>query len=128
MEESAESRVGFNKRRAEGKEKGDKGRTLQLKTRKLNPVNTISYVQVWPCFFSLSTKNLGWFFYFVIEFLVVFLNGKLHTLLGMVRWNFDSLLHWSPGIVGAGMNLHLLVIYFVVELLVSFFKLSVRKI
>lgn len=50
VEESAESRVGFNKRRAEGKEKGDKRRTLQLKTRKLNPVNTISYVQVWSSF------------------------------------------------------------------------------
>ncbi|KAL6006137.1 hypothetical protein ACLOJK_040183 [Asimina triloba] len=37
--------VGFNKRRAEG---GDKGtpKNLQLKTRKLNPVNTICYVQI----------------------------------------------------------------------------------
>lgn len=50
VEELAGSGVGFNKRRAEGKEKGDKRRTLQLKTRKLNPVNTISYVQVWSFF------------------------------------------------------------------------------
>ncbi|KAH9618548.1 hypothetical protein KSS87_006548 [Heliosperma pusillum] len=37
---------GFNKRRAEGKDKSDKPKNLQLKTRKLNPVNTISYVQI----------------------------------------------------------------------------------
>ncbi|CAN4086808.1 unnamed protein product [Withania somnifera] len=52
MEESsssitAESTVGFNKRRAEGKDKNDGHRkNLQLKIRKLNPVNTISYVQI----------------------------------------------------------------------------------
>ncbi|XP_015866902.4 tRNase Z TRZ3, mitochondrial [Ziziphus jujuba] len=38
--------VGFNKRRAEGRDKKDKPKTLQLKVRKLNPVNTISYVQI----------------------------------------------------------------------------------
>lgn len=38
--------TGFNKRRAEGKDKADKPRNLQLKSRKLNPVNTICYVQV----------------------------------------------------------------------------------
>lgn len=39
--------VGFNKRRAEGRDKNDKPhKNLQLKVRKLNPVNTISYVQV----------------------------------------------------------------------------------
>lgn len=37
--------IGFNKKRAEGRDKG-KIKTLQLKTRKLNPVNTISYVQI----------------------------------------------------------------------------------
>lgn len=37
---------GFNKRRAEGKDKNDKPKHLQLKTKKLNPVNTISYVQI----------------------------------------------------------------------------------
>ncbi|XP_068659375.1 tRNase Z TRZ3, mitochondrial-like isoform X2 [Aristolochia californica] len=38
-------KVAFNRKRAEG---GDKSstRTLQLKTRKLNPVNTICYVQI----------------------------------------------------------------------------------
>ncbi|XP_077209963.1 tRNase Z TRZ3, mitochondrial-like isoform X2 [Tasmannia lanceolata] len=43
MEES--ELQGFNKRRLEGKDKG-KPKTLQLKTRKLNPVNTICYVQI----------------------------------------------------------------------------------
>ncbi|XP_030969986.1 tRNAse Z TRZ4, mitochondrial-like isoform X2 [Quercus lobata] len=39
--------VGFNKRRAEGRDKSDKPhKNLQLKVRKLNPVNTISYVQI----------------------------------------------------------------------------------
>lgn len=38
--------TGFNKRRAEGKDKGDKPKNLQLKVRKLNPVNTICYVQI----------------------------------------------------------------------------------
>ncbi|OVA20274.1 tRNase Z endonuclease [Macleaya cordata] len=45
MEENAGS-VGFNKRRAEGKDKSDKPKILQLKVRKLNPVNTICYVQI----------------------------------------------------------------------------------
>ncbi|KAK7301398.1 hypothetical protein RJT34_12261 [Clitoria ternatea] len=36
----------FNKRRAEGKDKNDAPKNLQLKVRKLNPVNTISYVQI----------------------------------------------------------------------------------
>ncbi|XP_058074262.1 tRNase Z TRZ3, mitochondrial-like isoform X2 [Magnolia sinica] len=36
--------AGFNKRRVEGREKGAP-KNLQLKTRKLNPVNTICYVQ-----------------------------------------------------------------------------------
>lgn len=38
--------TGFNKRRAEGKDKEDKPKNLQLKARKLNPVNTICYVQI----------------------------------------------------------------------------------
>ncbi|XP_059303243.1 tRNase Z TRZ3, mitochondrial-like [Lycium ferocissimum] len=42
-----ESVAGFNKRRAEGKDKNDgPKKNLQLKVRKLNPVNTISYVQI----------------------------------------------------------------------------------
>lgn len=44
MEESES--VGFNKRRAEGRDKSDKPKTLQLKVRKLNPINTICYVQI----------------------------------------------------------------------------------
>lgn len=39
--------VGFNKRRAEGRDKNDKPKNLQLKVRKLNPANTIAYVQVY---------------------------------------------------------------------------------
>ncbi|CAN1788963.1 tRNAse Z TRZ4, mitochondrial [Linum perenne] len=37
---------GFNKRRAEGRDKTDRPKNLQLKVRKLNPTNTISYVQI----------------------------------------------------------------------------------
>ncbi|KAF4388832.1 hypothetical protein F8388_019011, partial [Cannabis sativa] len=45
MEGSNES-FGFNKRRTEGRDKDDKPkRSLQLKTRKLNPSNTICYLQ-----------------------------------------------------------------------------------
>ncbi|KAF4360997.1 hypothetical protein F8388_016806 [Cannabis sativa] len=45
MEGSNES-SGFNKRRAEGRDKDDKPKkSLQLKTRKLNPSNTICYLQ-----------------------------------------------------------------------------------
>lgn len=41
--------TGFNKRRAEGTDKTNFTRkNLQLKVRKLNPINTISYVQVFP--------------------------------------------------------------------------------
>lgn len=45
MEEKEET-FGFNKRRAEGRDKSEKLKNLQLKTRKLNPVSTICYVQV----------------------------------------------------------------------------------
>lgn len=45
MEETEST--GFNKRRAEGRDKSDRPqKTLQLKNRKLNPVNTISFVQI----------------------------------------------------------------------------------
>ncbi|KAE8705154.1 lissencephaly-1-like protein [Hibiscus syriacus] len=55
MEETAEqsrdssstSSFGFNKRRAEGKDKSDRPKNNpQLKERKLNPTNTIAYVQI----------------------------------------------------------------------------------
>lgn len=55
MEETAEesgggssaSTFGFNKRRAEGRDKSDRPKkNPQLKERKLNPTNTIAYVQV----------------------------------------------------------------------------------
>lgn len=58
--------VGFNKRRAEGRDKDDKPKTLQLKARKLNPANTIAYVQVysgvgltWKVFFFNVTELEG---------------------------------------------------------------------
>ncbi|GMH15986.1 hypothetical protein Nepgr_017827 [Nepenthes gracilis] len=38
--------LGFNQKRAEGRDKSDRPKTLQKKARKLNPVNTICYVQV----------------------------------------------------------------------------------
>ncbi|KAF2301178.1 hypothetical protein GH714_020667 [Hevea brasiliensis] len=47
MEESGNETFGFNKRKAEGRDKSDKPeRNLQLKVRKLNPTNTISYLQI----------------------------------------------------------------------------------
>ncbi|XVF86670.1 hypothetical protein PTKIN_Ptkin18bG0060600 [Pterospermum kingtungense] len=52
MEETAEdsggsSSFGFNKRRAEGRDKSDRPKkNPQLKERKLNPTNTIAYVQI----------------------------------------------------------------------------------
>ncbi|CAL0324114.1 unnamed protein product [Lupinus luteus] len=42
-----EVEVGFNKRRAEGRDNDDASKkNLHLKVRKLNPINTISYVQI----------------------------------------------------------------------------------
>ncbi|XP_043704195.1 tRNase Z TRZ3, mitochondrial isoform X2 [Telopea speciosissima] len=38
--------IGFNKRRAEGRDKNDRPKDLQLKVRKLNPINTVSYIQI----------------------------------------------------------------------------------
>ncbi|KGN45397.1 tRNase Z TRZ3, mitochondrial [Cucumis sativus] len=47
MEETEATSFGFNKRRAEGRDKTDlPKKNLQLKVRKLNPANTISYVQI----------------------------------------------------------------------------------
>lgn len=47
MEEIEAVAAGFNKRRAEGKDKTDlPKKNLQLKVRRLNPANTISYLQV----------------------------------------------------------------------------------
>lgn len=57
--------VGFNKRRAEGRDKNDKPKTLQLKVRKLNPVNTISYVQVYFGFYLSRGRKKNLFFIFV---------------------------------------------------------------
>jgi hypothetical protein len=37
--------VAFNRKRAEGKDGGKRG-SMELKTRRLNPVNTTCYVQV----------------------------------------------------------------------------------
>ncbi|PKA59063.1 ribonuclease Z [Apostasia shenzhenica] len=44
--EEKEGVAGFNRKRAEGGDKSDRPRNLQLKTRKLNPINTISYIQI----------------------------------------------------------------------------------
>ncbi|XP_042405471.1 tRNAse Z TRZ4, mitochondrial-like isoform X2 [Zingiber officinale] len=45
MEEKKEI-LEFNKRHAEGRDKIDKQKNFQLKIQKLNPVNTICYVQI----------------------------------------------------------------------------------
>lgn len=92
MEDSdSDSVFGFNKRRAEGRDKTDQPKkTLQLKVRKLNPVNTISYVQVRTCsvvvFFNGDCINLcfelmGFFCRAFCElglfdFLLFFLSGQ----------------------------------------------------
>jgi len=60
MDESGKENFGFNKKRAEGRD--NPKRNLQLKVRKLNPINTISYVQVtllalWG--FLVSLRNLS---------------------------------------------------------------------
>lgn len=39
-------KIGFNKKRAEGRDKSSRPKDLKLKVRRLNPVNTISYVQI----------------------------------------------------------------------------------
>ncbi|KAG0454527.1 hypothetical protein HPP92_023819 [Vanilla planifolia] len=44
--EEKEAVAGYNKKRAEGRDKRNRTRTLQLKTRKLNPVSTTCYVQI----------------------------------------------------------------------------------
>ncbi|XP_073064430.1 tRNase Z TRZ3, mitochondrial-like [Primulina eburnea] len=44
---SGDEGFGFNRKRAEGRDESDKNKkNLQLKVRKLNPVNTIAYVQI----------------------------------------------------------------------------------
>ncbi|XP_027342584.1 tRNAse Z TRZ4, mitochondrial isoform X2 [Abrus precatorius] len=46
-QETSSVAASFNKRRAEGRDKSDATKkNLQLKVRKLNPINTISYVQI----------------------------------------------------------------------------------
>ena len=45
--EVKEESSSFNKRRAQGRDKNDiSQKNLYLKVRKLNPINTISYVQI----------------------------------------------------------------------------------
>lgn len=55
-DKKAEGMAGYNKRRAEGRDAGAKRKMLQHKTPKLNPINTICYVQVmvWDFFFFLN--------------------------------------------------------------------------
>lgn len=55
---SGSEHIGFNKRRAEGKDGSDKPKkNLQRKVRKLDPANTISYVQV-NTYYSLGVYQL----------------------------------------------------------------------
>lgn len=52
VESGGSSSFGFNKRRAEGQDNIDRPKkNLQLKERRLNPTNTIAYVQVTFFFF-----------------------------------------------------------------------------
>ena len=73
--EEMDREVAFNTKRAEGKDGGKRG-SMELKTRRLNPVNTTCYVQVrasltcdspqrYLCGFILLTwrhfTSIGWF-------------------------------------------------------------------
>lgn len=56
---SGDEGFGFNRKRAEGRDESDRNKkNLQLKVRKLNPVNTIAYVQVMEDFELLLFLNL----------------------------------------------------------------------
>lgn len=91
MEVEENSSVGFNKRRAEGTENsGLPKKNLQLKVRKLNPINTISYVQVmgWFYFFPFMLQKFSKLllylfidFYFYFRFWVLEWILKIHHLL-----------------------------------------------
>lgn len=84
MEVEENSSVGFNKRRAEGSEKsGLPKKNLQLKVRKLNPINTISYVQVMGCFYFFSLFAIE-FFKIVALFIYLLV---LILILGFGYWN-----------------------------------------
>ena len=75
MEETEATSFGFNKRRAEGRDKTDlPKKNLQLKVRKLNPANTISYVQVQlGCFFLVHVFDFLTGFRFICS-LKLYLN------------------------------------------------------
>lgn len=80
---SSSSSFGFNKRRAEGKDKNDRPKkNLQLKSRTLNPTNTIAYVQVIYLFNLYLFFCLLWLLLFWDEHGYV----KLVVIVG-VRWN-----------------------------------------
>ncbi|GKV27109.1 hypothetical protein SLEP1_g36315 [Rubroshorea leprosula] len=50
-ETKSSSSFGFNKRRAEGEDENDRpNKNFQLKTRTLNPTNTIAYVRMFFIF------------------------------------------------------------------------------
>jgi hypothetical protein len=64
MDGGGEKGVTFNRKRAEGTDGGKRG-SMELKTRRLNPVNTTCYVQVrpslsaWRGFISIDFINQG---------------------------------------------------------------------
>lgn len=84
---------GFNKRRAEGSDKSDASKkNLQLKVRKLNPINTLAYVQV----LSIHDKNewLKWIFFWeslgkksLLHSIAFMRNHSLHErLIPTAKW------------------------------------------
>lgn len=77
----------FNKRRAEGRDSGDAPRkNLQLKVRKLNPINTISYVQVshFLSKFSFLSQN-GYLFCLITILLSSVFNHRYWELEWILR-------------------------------------------
>lgn len=69
---SAEFSYGFNKRRAEGTDKKDvPKKTFQLKQRKLNPINTICYVQVISLSYFLSWLSCKVLLFTKVECVIV---------------------------------------------------------
>ncbi|KAH0982573.1 hypothetical protein GBA52_009750 [Prunus armeniaca] len=86
MEETKETETaGFNKRRAEGNDKNDRPKkNLQRKVRTLNPINTLSYVQIDHIFLSrVCSETAGG------------LPGLLLTLAGMGEEGM-SVNVWGP--------------------------------
>lgn len=90
--------TGFNKRRAEGKDKADKPKNLQRKVRKLNPVNTICYVQVCKVlkFDFLRFFSLIVIFRFLCIWYVILLFEQLYKCRVYINVALSLMGYYSP--------------------------------